>query len=130
MSATDGPDRAARVDGVGSAGAAPTPADVLDDLASEFADVVRVERPDGVSYEVAGRPFARLLGARTEFRLRPDIAAAAARTGDSGASPLGPEWVAVSPRTFDQYALDRLQAWFELAHRLAVETAGRAGRHH
>src|SRR5689334_18942319 len=43
-----------------------TLAALLDDLAGEFADVVRSERPDAVTYEIAGRPFATLTGARAE----------------------------------------------------------------
>jgi hypothetical protein len=100
----------------------PTLAALLDDLAGEFADVVRSERPDAVTYEIAGRPFATLTGARAEFRLRPEIAAAAARTPDARLSERGNEWVAFEPRDVDQHAIDRAQAWFELGHRLATTT--------
>jgi len=102
-----------------------TLAAVFADLAAEFPDVVRADSADGVTYEVAGRAFAILKGSRSEFRLRPEIAAAAARTPDAHASPRGPEWVAFVPRTFDQHALDRAQAWFELGHRLAADAARR-----
>jgi hypothetical protein len=107
----------------------PTLADLLDDLAEEFTDVERRTLPTGTHFLVGEQPFAHLAGATAHFRLRPEIAAAAARTGDTAESTMGREWVAFSPRHIDQYALDRAQSWFELGHRLAVE-AGRGPKRH
>jgi hypothetical protein len=107
----------------------PTLADLLDDLAEEFTDVERQTLPTVTQYLVGQQPFAQLAGATAHFRLRPEIAGAAARTGDAAISPMGPEWVAFSPKHLDQYALDRAQSWFELGHRLAAE-AGRAPKRH
>jgi hypothetical protein len=101
-------------------------AELLDDLAGEFADVERRESAGGTEFLVGAHVFARLGGATAEFRLRPEIAAAAARTPDVRASDRGPAWVAFGPRVVDQHAVDRAQAWFELGHRLAAE----AGRRH
>ena len=103
--------------------AEPTLADLLDDLADEFPDVERLPGPDGTDFVVGTMPFARLRGRTAEFRLRPEIVAAATRTGDAAESALGREWVAFSPTTFDQYALDRAQSWFELGHRLAAQAS-------
>ena len=105
------------------ADAEPTLADLLIDLAGDFGDVEALEQPDGANYVVAGRSFATSTGPRASFRLRPEIVAAAIRTPDAGPSERGPEWVTFSPATIDQYALDRAQSWFELAHRLAAEAA-------
>src|SRR5260221_9320326 len=106
-----------------------TLAALLDDLAEEFADVERRESPDQVDYLVGTQEFARLTGATLQFRLRPEIALAATRTASATTSPLGREWVSFSPTAFDQYALDRAQAWFELGHRLAAEASRGAKRH-
>ena len=65
-----------------------------------------------VEFAVAG-PFG------VELRLDRQIAAAAIRTPDTTASPRGPEWVRFNPRELDPHALDRLEAWLELAHRRA-----------
>ncbi len=67
-----------------------------------------------------GRRFAGLACATASFRLGPEIAAAALRTPDVAASPLGPDWVAFSPPILDGHARDRLVAWFVAAHRRAA----------
>ena len=103
--------------------AEPTLADLLVDLSTDYHDVEARERPDGADYLVAGRPFAASAGASASFRLKPAIVVAAVRTPDADNSDRGPEWVRFSPKTIDQYALDRAQSWFELAHRLAAEAA-------
>ena len=103
----------------------PSIGDLLDDLAAEFPDVDRRTSSAGTDYVVGAHAFAQLHGRTAEFRLRPEIVAAAAKTGDATTSDLGRDWVTFTPRTFDQYALDRAQAWFELAHRIATE-AGRS----
>jgi hypothetical protein len=98
---------------------------LLEDLATEFPDVEARPGPAGTDYIVGAQPFARLQGEVAEFRLRPEIVAAAVRTGDAVPSPLGQEWVRFRPATFDQYAVDRAQAWFELGHRLAAAVTRR-----
>ena len=107
----------------------PTLADVLDDLTRDYPDVEQVATPDGVDYLVGAQPFACLSSVTAHFRLRPEIVAAAARTGDATVSAMGPEWVAFKPKALDQYALDRAQSWFELGHRLAAEAAAGPRRH-
>ena len=106
-----------------------TLAALLDDLAEEFVDVQRRMSAGYVDYLVGTQEFARLTGATAQFRLRPEIALAAIRTPSATSSPLGREWVSFSPTAFDQYALDRAQAWFELGHRLAAEVSSGAKRH-
>lgn len=77
---------------------------------------------DGVSYAIGGVVVVVVNGATAEFRLRPDIAAAAARTPDAAASPRGPEWVAFVPRTLDRFARDRMAAWCQFAVRQVRES--------
>jgi hypothetical protein len=107
----------------------PTLADLMEDLAEEFPDVESRTAPAGTDYLVGQQRFAHLAGITAHFRLRPEIAAAAARTGDAAVSTMGAEWVSFSPKHLDQYALDRAQSWFELGHRLAVEVGGAPKRH-
>jgi hypothetical protein len=107
----------------------PTLDALLDDLSEDHADIQRRSGPAGIDFVVGPQPFARLQGSVAHFRLRPEIVAAAARTGDARPSDLGRDWVAFSPRHFDQYALDRAQSWFELAHRLAAEASQPDKRH-
>jgi hypothetical protein len=59
----------------------PTLADLLDDLADEFADIERREGPTGVDYLVREQPFARRNGLTAQFRLRPEIVAAGGPVG-------------------------------------------------
>jgi hypothetical protein len=66
-----------------------------------------------------GVPFAVLGPTGVELRLDPAIAAAATRTPDTAPSPRGRDWVRFNPRELDAHAIDRLQAWFALAHRFA-----------
>lgn len=53
------------------------------------------------------------------FRLDPVLAGAARRTPDTGASFLGPDWVAFRPAVLDGHAADRATAWFLAAIRRA-----------
>jgi len=117
VTTTNGHDTADR----SGAGASPTLAELLDDLAEEFADVERRPTPVGIEYALHDQAFAAHSAGRAAFRLRPEIVAAAARTPDAEVSGRGREWVSFGPRHVDQYALDRAQSWFELAHRLASE---------
>jgi len=108
--------------------AEPTLAEVVDDLADDFPDVERVDTPAGTDFIVGGSRFVHVTGPTVHFLLRPEIVAAATRTGEASASSLGAEWVAFSPTRLDQYGLDRAQSWFELGHRL-VTSRGAAKRH-
>lgn len=67
----------------------------------------------------AGVAFAVLRPGAIEVRLDEAIATAAVRTPDVAPSPRGREWVRFSPRTLDGHAIDRLNAWFDLAYRRA-----------
>ena len=69
-----------------------------------------------------GRPFATLAGEWAEFRLDPMVARAALRTADTSHSMRGPDWVVFAPSTMDDPAIDRAEAWFLSAHRLAAGT--------
>ena len=89
------------------------------DEAADGAGVARRSSGEGVEYLVGDRLVAVLEGAGVEFRLRPDVVAAALRTPDAHASPRGPDWVVFRPRTFDRFARDRLTAWFAFAVREA-----------
>ena len=66
-----------------------------------------------------GTAFAVLGPTGIELRLDPAIAAAATRTPDTAPSPRGTDWVRFKPRELDGHAVDRLEAWFELAYRRA-----------
>jgi hypothetical protein len=73
----------------------------------------------GTDYAVGEVVIAEVRGATASFRLRPDVAAAAARTPDAAPSSHGPEWVAFTPRALDRFAGDRVASWFEFAVRQA-----------
>lgn len=104
---------------------------------SQLVREIVAELPDAVASAARGAPgagpaiststwsrgaidFAVLTASGIELRLEPAIAAAASRTPDTAPSPRGREWVRFSPRAMDPHAEDRLRAWLELAHRLAV----------
>ena len=70
--------------------------------------------------------FAVLRGASIELRLDAAVAAAALRTPDTARSERGPEWVRYAPSTLEGHDLDRLTAWFGLAHKRAGQAATRA----
>ena len=78
-------------------------------------DVEAVEDSSGVAYSMGETLVVAVAGVTAEFRLRADVAAAAARTPEASASSRGPEWVAFSPTTFDRFTRDRIEAWFEFA---------------
>ena len=104
----------------------PTLAVLVKELAAELPDVVgsggpgapgAVRATGATTLSHRGMAFAVLGPTAIEFRLDPAIAAAATRTPDTAPSPRGPEWVRFSPRELDGHAVDRLEAWFELAYR-------------
>ena len=95
-------------------------------LPALVAEVI-VELPEARSLSAEGvvtwsrgtQPFAALGADGIEIRLDTAIAAAAARTPDSAASPRGIDWIRFDPRELDGHAVDRLRAWLELAYRRA-----------
>lgn len=100
-------------------------ADALDALVADAAATYSAERVDmeeGVSYASGQTIVAVVTGGTAEFRLRADVAAAAARTPDAGPSARGPEWVAFSPTVFDRFTRDRIEAWLEFAVRQAGDS--------
>jgi hypothetical protein len=82
-------------------------------------DIEAVPEGDATAYSVGQRMVVSVVGGTAEFRLRADVAAAAARTPDARLSPRGPEWVSFSPTTFDRFTTDRVAAWLEFAAREA-----------
>ena len=72
------------------------------------------------SWAIRGQVFAVLASGTVEYRLDPVVGAAARRTPDTAASSRGPDWVAFRPNVLDQYAEDRLTAWFRAAARRAA----------
>jgi hypothetical protein len=84
----------------------------LPDITSAPGGAGRAWSRGTVEFAVAG-PFG------IEIRLDRQVAAAASRTPDTAPSPRGPDWVRFNPRELDAHALDRLEAWLELAHRRA-----------
>ena len=80
---------------------------------------------DGAVWSTEVQPFAVVGGETAEFRLDGVLADAARRTPDTSASNRGSEWVAFSPPEIDQFAEDRLRAWFGAAYRRAQQGASR-----
>jgi hypothetical protein len=93
--------------------------ELAEHVAAAAADlgIEAVPDGDGTAYAIGDSTIVRVEGRTAEFRLRPDVAAAAARTPDASLSPRGSEWVAFSPTTFDRFTRDRIEAWFEFATR-------------
>jgi hypothetical protein len=95
-------------------------ADVLDETAATHLGVSRREAGAVTMYEVGGRLFAAAAGGKAEFLLKTDIARAALRTPRTEPSARGPDWVVFEPpEEPDQYDLDRLRSWFDMAARTA-----------
>lgn len=104
-------------------GPAPIPQDVVELLAEavDLEDPVEVvEDADGMTYRLAGRPFAHAAGLVFEVHLGREIAEAALRTPDAGPSTRGSEWVRLGPARIDDHAADRVVAWFEMGRRIAA----------
>jgi hypothetical protein len=97
-----------------------TLAEILAAAADEVDGVATAAEGDATTWSAAGRTFATLSGERAEFRLDPLVVRAALRTPDTGPSPRGPEWIAFAPALIDDPAVDRAEAWFLSAHRLAT----------
>jgi hypothetical protein len=96
----------------------PSLGDVLDSLVDEAGDVEsptdREFARDGVVF--ATRPADNVM----DLRLGDEIAEAALRTPDTTPSERGPAWVHFAPQAWDEFAFDRLEAWFRVAWRMAV----------
>ena len=97
-----------------------TLAEVLAGAAEELPGVSVDIDGDLTTWSAAGRPFATLVGEWAEFHLTPAVARAALCTPDAAASPRGVDWVSFSPEVFDDPAIDRAEAWFLSAHRVAT----------
>lgn len=96
------------------------PVEMLDELIGEAADVDVATAGDGFEYSRAGRVFAaRSASVGVELRLGDEIAEAAQRTPDTRPSSRGATWILFAPSQWDEHALDRLEAWFRVAWRLA-----------
>jgi hypothetical protein len=105
----------------GEVGATDILADVLDTAAEDLGGVTRIPVAAGAEYALGRVTFAEVAGDVCAFRLKPDIAAATMKTPGTRPSRRGPEWVEFHPGPEpDQYALDRLTSWFEMAFRLAA----------
>ena len=94
--------------------------EILATSAEDLADVSVTTDGEITTWSTAGRPFATLAGEWAEFRLDPMVARAALRTADTSPSMRGPDWVVFAPSTMDDPAIDRSEAWFLSAHRLAA----------
>jgi hypothetical protein len=94
-------------------------AEILASAAEELDDVSADDDAGLTTWSAGGHPFATLAGERADFRLDPLVARAALRTPDTAPSPRGPDWVSFAPADLDDPAVDRAEAWFLSAHRLA-----------
>jgi hypothetical protein len=99
-----------------------TLADVLAAAAEGLEGVGAAATAGVTTWSAAGRPFATLAADRAEFRLDPLVARAALRTAQTAPSPRGADWVLFAPTALDDAAVDRAEAWFLSAHRLASAT--------
>jgi hypothetical protein len=97
----------------------PSLGDVIAALLDEAGDI---EAPISREYAREGVAFfARPAENEVEIRLGDEIAEAALRTPDTTASPRGPAWVRFAPPTWDEFAFDRVEAWFRVAWRMAAK---------
>jgi hypothetical protein len=94
--------------------------EILAAAAEELDGIVTDTDGGSTTWSAAGRVFATLTGDRAEFRLDPLVVRAALRTPDTGPSPHGTDWIAFAPGDLDDPAVDRAEAWFLSAHRLAT----------
>ena len=102
---------------------ASTLATTLAGLATGLEDV-RVHITGGsMTWSRGPVAFAVLDGPAVELRLDRAVAEAALKTPGTEASERGPEWVRYAPATIEGHDLDRLTAWFALAHRRAAPPA-------
>ena len=102
------------------AGSFLTLAEVLAEAAEELDGITSSADGPTTTWSAGGHAFATLIGEWAEFRLDPMVARAALRTPDAATSSRGPEWVSFAPSVLDDPAIDRAEAWFLSAHRLAT----------
>ena len=95
-------------------------AEILAAAAEELEGITVGDDAGLTTWSAAGGPFATIAGERAEFRLDPLVVRAALRTPDTAPSPRGPDWVSFAPALLDDPAVDRAEAWFLSAHRLAT----------
>jgi hypothetical protein len=93
--------------------------EVLAAAAEDVAGITTESDGESTTWSAGGRPFASLIGEWAEFRLDPMVARAALRTPDAAMSQRGPDWVSFAPGVLDDPAIDRAEAWFLSAFRLA-----------
>ncbi len=94
---------------------------VIAEFLDDFPEVTGSRGGAGRSWLRGNVEFAVVGPFGAEIRLDRQVAAAAMRTPDAAPSPRGPDWVRFNPRELDPHALDRLEAWLDLAHRRAGE---------
>jgi len=95
--------------------------DVLADVMDELGDMTT---PTDREYAHAGVVFATRPSENViELRLGEEIGEAAMRTPDTQPSARGPDWVRFAPAQWDEHAVDRLEAWFRVAWRMAGSKA-------
>jgi hypothetical protein len=97
-----------------------TLADILVAAAEEVDGVTAAVDGELTTWSAGSRPFVALTGDRAEFRLDPLVVRAALRTPDTMPSARGPDWIGFAPVVIDDPAVDRAEAWFLSAHRLAM----------
>ena len=107
---------------------ATTLATTLAGLAEGLDDVRVLVSGGSMTWSRGETAFAVVTGSSVELRLDPAVAAAALKTPGTAASQRGAEWVRYAPETLEAHDLDRLTAWYALAHRRAGEPAGRTSR--
>jgi len=96
------------------------PAALLHELSGEAADVDVVRSGESDAFVRDGVVFAaHSKDNAVELCLGLDISDAARRTPDTGVSDRGQGWVRFAPQVWDEHALDRLEAWFRVAWRMA-----------
>jgi hypothetical protein len=96
-------------------------AELFSELAGDLDELEVAEGPDGVEYRRRGRAFSAVDARGAEFRLRPEVTQAVLRTPAVARSGRGGDWVRFAPESVDRFALDRAEAWFLSAWRLAGE---------
>ena len=97
-----------------------TLAELLAEAAEDLGGVTTDAEGAVVTWAAGPSVFATLDGDRAEFRLDPQVAAAALRTPDTSPSPRGTDWIAFAPPVLDDHAVDRAEAWFLSAQRRAA----------
>jgi hypothetical protein len=93
--------------------------EAIESTAATFGDIDVEAAQEGSEYSTRGVVFASVGPVSASFLLPADVARGALGTPDTAPSPLGAGWIRFTPPTLDRFAVDRVQAWFVLAHRMA-----------